>query len=112
LPSEDVTVWKTAIGRVRLVGLLEGVSFLVLLGIAMPLKYGFQRPEAVFAVGWAHGVLFVLYAAVTFAAWGAGAISFKVVALAALAALLPGGPFVLDGYLRRLENTERGASAP
>jgi integral membrane protein len=96
-------VLQTAIGRVRLVGLLEGVSFLVLLGIAMPLKYFAHRPDAVFVVGWAHGLLFVLYAAVTFAAWGAGAITFRAVAFAALAALLPGGPFVLDGYLRRLE---------
>lgn len=48
-------------GRLRVVGFLEGVSFLVLLGIAMPLKYLAGQPEAVKAVGMAHGVLFVLY---------------------------------------------------
>ncbi|UOQ54830.1 DUF3817 domain-containing protein [Hymenobacter cellulosivorans] len=53
--------WRTPLGRLRVVGFLEGVSFLVLLGIAMPLKYLAGQPEAVKAVGMAHGVLFVLY---------------------------------------------------
>ena len=52
---------NSAIGRLRFVGLLEGVSLLVLLGIAMPLKYLANQPDAVKLVGWAHGVLFVLF---------------------------------------------------
>jgi integral membrane protein len=40
---------------------LEAISFLVLLGIAMPLKYIWEMPEMVRYVGMAHGVLFVLY---------------------------------------------------
>jgi integral membrane protein len=52
---------RTSLGRLRAVGFLEGVSFLVLLGIAMPLKYLAGQPEAVRLVGMAHGVLFVLY---------------------------------------------------
>ena len=51
----------TSLGRLRLVSILEGLSLLVLLGIAMPLKYVLHRPEAVRIVGLIHGVLFVSY---------------------------------------------------
>jgi integral membrane protein len=91
-------------GRVRFVGLVEGVSFLVLLGVAMPLKYLADRPEAVLIVGWAHGILFMLYAGVVLQAWLAQALTFGMACAAAVAAVLPGGPFVLDIYLRRLES--------
>jgi hypothetical protein len=45
----------------RKIGIAEGISFLVLLCIAMPLKYFFQQPMAVKIFGWAHGVLFVAF---------------------------------------------------
>jgi len=43
----------------RRAGIAEGTSFLVLIGIAMPLKYIFHQPMAVKIFGWAHGILFV-----------------------------------------------------
>ncbi len=43
------------------ISILEGISFLVLLGVAMPLKYIFNMPEMVQHVGMAHGVLFIGY---------------------------------------------------
>jgi hypothetical protein len=52
---------KTQLGRLRIIGFVEGLSFLILLGIAMPLKYFFGLPETVRVVGMAHGLLFVLY---------------------------------------------------
>ncbi len=52
---------KTPLNVLRLLALLEGISYLVLLGIAMPLKYYYDKPDAVKIVGMAHGVLFVLY---------------------------------------------------
>jgi integral membrane protein len=51
----------SSLGRLRLVSMLEGLSLLGLLGIAMPLKYIFQQPEAVRLVGLLHGVLFISY---------------------------------------------------
>lgn len=51
----------SSLGRLRLVSILEGLSLLVLLGIAMPLKYVLHQPEAVRIVGLIHGVLFVSY---------------------------------------------------
>ena len=49
------------ITQFRIIALAEGISFLVLLGIAMPLKYAAGNPEPVRIVGWIHGGLFVLY---------------------------------------------------
>lgn len=47
----------------RRVSLIEGLSFLVLLLIAMPLKYYWGHPEAVSVVGMIHGILFIAYVA-------------------------------------------------
>ncbi|MAY21409.1 MAG: hypothetical protein CMC74_01370 [Flavobacteriaceae bacterium] len=45
----------------KVVSTLEALSFLVLLGIAMPLKYIWEMPQMVQIVGMAHGILFILY---------------------------------------------------
>ena len=68
---------NSEIGRLRLVGFLEGLSYLVLLGIAMPLKYMADNPAMVKAMGPAHGILFVLFIFNIFTAgaqhkWGMG----------------------------------------
>ncbi|HEX6909334.1 MAG TPA: DUF3817 domain-containing protein [Longimicrobium sp.] len=93
---------KDPLVRLRLLGLLEGVSFLVLLGVAMPLKYLAGLPLAVRVVGSAHGLLFVLFVmAVVHVAvemrW-----PLRRVAAALAAAVLPFGPFVFDAHLRRV----------
>lgn len=93
------------VGRVRVLGLVEGVSFLLLLGVAMPLKRLAGIPEAVTYIGWAHGVLFILLGLAVMQAWLEKALSFKQSALVMVAALLPFGPFVMD---RRLESPGAG----
>ena len=82
--------------RFQFIALLEGVSFLTLLGICMPLKYIYHLPMAVKVNGWIHGVLFILY--VIFLAqvrtqykW-----NLKLTAAAFVAALLPFGTFILN----------------
>ncbi len=104
---------KTPIGRLRAVGLLEGASFLVLLFIAMPLKYMAGMPMAVKLVGWAHGVLFMLYLLVLGQAARTLRWSALRVGAAFLASLVPFGPFVLDVRLRREEQelTQAGTHA-
>ena len=52
--------FKSPLNRLRVVAFWEGVSFLVLLGVAMPLKYLAGWPLAVRVVGMAHGILFIL----------------------------------------------------
>jgi integral membrane protein len=92
---------KTALGRFRLVGLYEGISFLVLLGIAMPLKYFADIPQAVSVVGMLHGLLFVLYLLTLAHVTLANRWSIIRVLGAIIASLIPFGTFVLDARLRR-----------
>lgn len=94
---------KTSLGRLRVIGFWEGISFLVLLGIAMPLKYFAGWPLAVRVVGMVHGILFLLYlwAAIQTALerdW-----SWRRTALVFLASVLPAGPFVIEAKILRDE---------
>ncbi len=58
-PAPDLL--STALGRFRLVSLAEGLSYILLLGVAMPLKYLAGLPQAVRVLGSLHGALFVLF---------------------------------------------------
>ena len=84
------------ITRFRSIAIAEGWSFLILLFIAMPLKYLAGMPWAVKMVGWAHGVLFIAY-------WGMAIPLFtklkwdlvRILGLG-LASILPFGTFVME----------------
>ncbi len=93
-------------GRVRIIGMAEAVSFLVLMGVAMPLKYLAGFPAAVKWTGWGHGILFVLYGLIVLAALLKGRISFGKSVLAVAASLVPCGPFLLDRRLAEDEAAE------
>ena len=94
---------KSPIGRLRGIGVLEGISFLLLLGIAMPLKYLAGKPEAVSVVGMAHGVLFVLYGLALLHVKLAHRWSVRKALRPFLAAFVPFGPFLIDRELRAEE---------
>lgn len=81
--------------------LIEGISYVVLLGIAMPLKYFFDYPHAVTVVGWAHGALFMLYATLLVLCWIKYRWSFKRVVFYFIASLLPVVPFFVERKLRK-----------
>jgi integral membrane protein len=87
---------STVIGRLRLTGLLEGASFLLLLGIAMPMKYMLGIPEAVRIVGMAHGVLFIAFIALTIQAKFVYNWRFSKMILLWVASVLPFGTFYAD----------------
>ena len=95
---------KSSIGLLRKVGLLEGISLLVLLFIAMPLKYIWDQPMAVKVVGWIHGALFVVFMLLVLRVYDQRNWPFKKVILAFLAAFLPFGTFVFDKQLKAEEN--------
>jgi len=99
--------FKTSVGKVRLTGMIEGVSFLLLMGIAMPLKYFANLPEAVKWTGWVHGLLFILLCLAIFHAWIKKRLSFGRSALAFVASLIPFGPFLMDRKLAEDEARER-----
>ena len=92
---------KSVMGRFRLVALCEGVSFILLLFIAMPLKYLGGMPAPVKYLGWMHGILFVLYMIFLGLVWLQYKWSFKKVVGAFLASIIPFGTFVLDRRLQK-----------
>jgi integral membrane protein len=92
---------RTSIDRLRVIALVEGVSFLLLLGIAMPLKYVVGVPQAVTAIGWVHGLLFIAFCIALTQAHQDAKWSAWRSATVLLAALLPFGPFVIDKKLRQ-----------
>jgi len=84
----------------RTLAMIEGASFLVLLFVAMPLKYFAGVPMAVKVVGWIHGVLFAVV--VMALVWTMIAARWPIArgALVFAAALVPFGPFVIDRRMR------------
>jgi integral membrane protein len=92
---------NTPIGRFRIMGFLEGGSLLVLLFIAMPLKYFADFPEAVTVVGSLHGFLFITYLLIIAYATFKVRWSFIWVASALIVAFIPFGNFVLDSRLKK-----------
>jgi integral membrane protein len=101
---------KTSLGRLRVIGWWEGVSFLLLLGVAMPLKYFADWPLGVRYVGMAHGILFLLYVLAAIQAALDRNWTWKRTALVLVASLLPAGPFVVDARILREElAAEQGA---
>lgn len=90
------------IGTIRLlrkIGIAEGISFLILLLIAMPLKYAYGLPLAVKYTGWAHGFLFVAYVALAYYAKEQYGWPFKKFLLAFASAWFPLGTFFFDKKL-------------
>ncbi len=99
---------KTTLGRLRFIGFWEAVSFLVLLLIAMPLKYFADWPLAVRVVGMAHGILFMLYVLAAIQAAVERDWPWKKTALVLAASLVPAGPFVVDAKVLRDEAATAG----
>ncbi|MED4584687.1 DUF3817 domain-containing protein [Brevibacillus choshinensis] len=91
---------NSALGRFRVIGIIEGISYLVLLGIAMPLKYFLDMPAAVKIAGSLHGLFFVLYIIALAHVTIKNRWSILKVAGAFIASLLPFGNFVLDARIK------------
>lgn len=104
-----MNVSSNPIPLLRKVALAEGVSFLVLLGIAMPLKYLAKIPVAVLIAGSVHGALFLLLCFLLWRTMRLARWEVKRAAIVFIAALLPGGPFFLDRRLRAHEAEYRPA---
>ena len=83
------------------IAIAEGISFLVLLFIAMPLKYFAGLPEAVKIVGWAHGVLFVAFLFLSLVVKTTLRKDFIWLVKAFIASILPFGTFLLEKELKK-----------
>jgi integral membrane protein len=82
---------------------LEALSFIVLLGVAMPLKHLAGSSGAVKIVGWIHGVLFVAFCVALLRTLRARRWTLRRAALVFLVALVPFGPFVFDRRIAEWE---------
>ena len=86
----------THLGRLRIIGFIEGISFLLLMGIGVPLKYFGGYEHATQELGMAHGVLFIGYCISLIPVFFQQKWSIKTGFLAFVASLLPFGTFVAD----------------
>ncbi|MFP4332719.1 MAG: DUF3817 domain-containing protein [Campylobacterales bacterium] len=89
------------INRLRVVAILEGISYLVLLFIAMPIKYIGGEPIVVKYVGMAHGVLFILFMLALYDASRSTSWTYSFRTLAFISSLIPFGAFWLEVKLKK-----------
>lgn len=94
----------------RLVAVLEALSFLLLLGVAMPLKYVWGHAMAVRLAGSVHGGLFLLYVWALGRVWLQAAWPVSRAAAYFVASLIPFAPFFLDGRLKHAAQAWDAAS--
>jgi len=97
----------TALGRLRMLAFFEGISLLVLIGIAVPLKYYMHDPSLVKAIGPVHGMLFLLFVINTISLgvaqhWSFKNLTWKVL----LACIIPFGTFYIDWKILSKLKTE------
>ncbi|MEM9192580.1 MAG: DUF3817 domain-containing protein [Myxococcota bacterium] len=87
--------------QLRIVSILEGTSYLLLLGVAVPLKHLWDEPSLVRIMGRVHGFLFVLFLVVLARAAASRSWGVRRVGGALLSAIVPGGAFLFERRLRR-----------
>lgn len=91
----------------RRVAIAEGVSFLVLLLVAMPLKYLAGWPKGVTVVGWAHGILFVAFLGLALEVKSLLHKNMGWMAQAFVASVLPLGTFILEKKMKKNGDFDR-----
>jgi integral membrane protein len=99
--APDMPAPTTLLARFRTVAFIEGLSYLALLFVAMPLKYYADMPLAVRVVGMAHGLLFIAYVVLVALLLARRTFSFMRAAWALLMSIVPFGTFLLDRQLAR-----------
>ncbi len=102
---------KKPIGRLRIVAILEGISYLML-GITMPLKYILDILEPNLIVGMAHGWLFILYIILCFQNIRIYQWNLKISLLILVASLIPFATFFADSILFKPTENEQLSSNP
>ena len=101
-----IHLFKTKIGRLRILAILEGISLLVLVFIAVPMKHGFNNASLEKVMGPVHGALFLLFIFNALSVgveqhWKFKTTTWKVL----LACIIPFGTFYIDHkILRKIEN--------
>lgn len=92
-----LTLFKTKLGRVRVIGFLEGLSLLVLIFVAIPMKHLFHNPELSKLLGPIHGAIFLVFVLNTMSLaieqnWKFRTTTWKII----VACFIPFGTFYID----------------
>jgi len=95
----EILRFDTPTARLRAIAFLEGLSYLALLGIAMPLKYLGDQPLAVTVTGSLHGLLFIWLGLLVLQGMTSRGRSFAWATRIGVASILPFGTFFLDRQL-------------
>ena len=82
---------------------MEGISYLLLLFIAMPVKYILEEPLLVKVVGMGHGVLFILFMFLLLTTALEHKWKLPFISMAFIASLLPFGTFYLEKKLKIID---------
>jgi integral membrane protein len=95
-----IHLFKTKVGRLRIIGFLEGISLLVLVFVAVPMKYYWHNPSFTKTLGPIHGALFLLFIFNTLSVgveqhWKFKTTTWKVI----LACFIPFGTFYIDNKI-------------
>lgn len=94
----------SSLNTFRIVALLEGISYILLLFIATPIKYLLDDPQYVKLLGMPHGILFVAYVALAVLFKKEFSWNNKTFLIVLLAAIIPFGTFYIDKkYLRLIK---------
>jgi integral membrane protein len=98
-PQLTKTPPMNSVQSLRTVSWLEGASYILLLFVAMPLKYFAGMPMAVRVTGMAHGLLFVLLVYALLRVLQSRQLTVKQAFMVFMASLIPFGPFLVDKML-------------
>ncbi|WP_425237835.1 DUF3817 domain-containing protein [Ulvibacterium sp.] len=91
----------------RITAVLEGISYLMLFAISMPLKYWADIREPNIYIGYAHGALFIAYLLLAIVFWMEKKWTIKRLFVLIMASLLPFGTFYMDQkYLKPLQSEQ------
>ncbi|WP_407429518.1 DUF3817 domain-containing protein [Arcticibacter sp.] len=98
----------TQLGRLRLVSYLEGISLLVLLGVAVPLKYIASDPTMVKIIGPLHGLLFLWFILSTLSVGVERQWRWQTTCKVLVACIIPFGTFYIDRHILQLASETGG----
>lgn len=90
---------KNSVKQFSIINTIEGYSYLLLLFVAMPLKYLLGFAIATKIVGSIHGFLFVLFVILLILAWQKAKWSFKESIIFFIASLIPFGTFFTKKHI-------------
>lgn len=107
-----IHLFKSQLGRLRLISYLEGLSLLILLFVAVPMKYYWHDPSLVKTIGPVHGALFLWFIFNTLRVaveeqWKFKETTWKVL----LACMIPFGTFYIDKHLLQKASKDKQAGS-